>query len=174
MTGIRIRDEAPEDVEAIRRVNDAAFGQEGEGRLVDELRRQGAAVISLVAEVDGQVVGHILFSPVVIEGGDEATRPDGILGLAPMAVLPEHQRHGLGGRLIRAGLDRCREVGAALVVVLGHPEYYPRFGFVPAPPLGVTCEYPVPDEVFMVQELEPGALEGRRGLARYHPAFAAV
>lgn len=171
MTEVRIRDEAAEDVEAVRRVNDAAFGREGEGRLVDELRRQGAAVVSLVAEVDGQVVGHILFSPVTIEG---ASRAEGCLGLAPMAVLPEHQRHGIGGRLIRAGLDRCREAGAALVVVLGHPEYYPRFGFVPAPPLGVTCEYPVPDEVFMLQEMEPGALEGRRGLARYHPAFAAV
>ena len=171
MTEILIRDETPDDVEAVRRVNDAAFGRDGEGRLVDELRRQGAAVISLVAELDGQIVGHILFSPVTIDG---ALRPEGILGLAPMAVLPEHQRHGIGGRLIRTGLDRCREVGAALVVVLGHPVYYPRFGFVPAPPLGVTCEYPVPDEVFMVQELEPGALDGRRGLMRYHPAFAAV
>lgn len=171
MTEVRIRDEALEDIEAVRHVNDAAFGRDGEGRLVDELRRQGAAVVSLVAEVDGQVVGHILFSPVTIEG---ASRPDGIVGLAPMAVLPEHQRHGIGGRLIRDGLDRCRQRGAALAVVLGHPEYYPRFGFVPAPPLGVTCEYPVPDEVFMLQELEPGALEGRRGLARYHAAFAAV
>lgn len=174
MTEILIRDEMPGDADAVRQVNDAAFGREDEGRLVDELRKQGAAVVSLVAEVDGRIIGHILFSPVTIEGTEGATNSGGAVGLAPMAVLPEFQKQGIGSRLIRTGLERCRERGEALVVVLGHPEYYPRLGFVPAPPLGVTCEYPVPDEVFMVQELEPGALQGRRGLVRYHAAFAAV
>lgn len=174
MAEILIRDETPEDAGAVRQINDAAFGQDAEGRLVDELRKQGAAVVSLVAEVDGRIVGHILFSPVTMEGTEGAKNPGGAVGLAPMAVLPEFQKQGIGGRLIRTGLERCRERGAALVVVLGHPEYYPRFGFVPASRYGLSCKWPVPDPVFMAMELVPGGLDGVSGLVQYDPAFDSV
>jgi putative acetyltransferase len=96
------------------------------------------------------------------------------MGLAPMAVLPAEQRRGVGSALVQAGLDRCRQLPCGAVVVLGHPAYYPRFGFSPASRFGVTCEYDVPDEVFMAMELEPGFLRDKPGTIRYHPAFATV
>jgi putative acetyltransferase len=88
-----------------------------------------------------------------------------------MAVLPELQNQGIGSRLVREGLDECRRIGCDVVVVVGHPEYYPRFGFVPASQKGLCCEYPVPDEVFMALELKPGALANQEGLLRYRPEF---
>lgn len=165
-----LRPELPADRAAVRAVNEAAFGQPAEAGLVEVLHRAGAAVVALVAEVDGTVAGHILFSPVTVEP------PAGrlLLGLAPMAVAPPRQRSGLGSRLVREGLARCKAAGAAGVVVLGHPEYYPRFGFVPAHRLGLRCEYDVPPEAFMALELTPGGLAGVTGLVRYHPAFAGV
>jgi putative acetyltransferase len=95
-----------------------------------------------------------------------------ILGLAPMAVLPSRQRGGIGSALVRDGLERCRLSGVQAVVVLGHAEYYPRFGFIPASRARLRCEYDVPDDVFMVCELEEGSLAGKAGTIRYHPAFA--
>ena len=95
-----------------------------------------------------------------------------ILGLAPTAVRPDRQRQGIGSQLVRAGLDAARKTGAAAVVVVGHARFYPRFGFVPASRFGLTCEYDVPDEVFMALELVPGFLAGPGGLVQYHPAFA--
>ena len=124
--------------------------------------------MSLVAVRDDLIVGHILFTPVTIESEG---RELAALGLAPMAVLPEQQRQGIGSLLVNVGLNRCRKEGLACVVVLGHPEYYPRFGFVPASHYGIKCEYDVPDEVFMAIELEDGALDGRSGTARYQPEF---
>ena len=176
---IEIRAERAEDAAAVRRVNELAFGQAGEAALVDALRAAARPHVSLVAADGEQVVGHIFFSPVSLEteGGPEGAREDSpfaAMGLAPMAVLPEHQRRGVGSALVRAGLGECLRAGRDVVVVLGHPEYYPRFGFVPAAPLGLRCEYPVPDDTFMVVELRPGALAGRRGLVKYHPAFAEV
>ncbi|HYH47212.1 MAG TPA: N-acetyltransferase [Thermoanaerobaculia bacterium] len=165
-----IRSELAGDRAAVRAVNESAFGRREEADLVEALHGAGAAVVALVAEVDGVVVGHILFSPVEVEG----SAGQRLLGLAPMAVAPHLQRSGIGSRLVRAGLERCRELGAAGVVVLGHPEYYPRFGFAPAGRLGLRCEYDVPPEVFMAQELFPGGLSGVSGLVRYHPAFAQV
>jgi len=127
-------------------------------------------LISLVAEERGKVIGHIFFSPVSLDG-----RPDLlIMGLAPMAVLPGHQHAGIGSALVRAGLDQCRLLPAAAVVVLGHPEFYPRFGFVPSTRFGIRSDYDVPEEVFMALELEPGCLDGLSGTIRYHDAFNAV
>src|SRR5215204_3326406 len=124
---ITVRAETVEDIPVIRRVNELAFGQPGEADLVDALRAAARPYISLVAVSEGQVVGHIFFNPVTLE----AEGSDFILGLAPMAVLPEYQRRGIGSRLVRVGLEECRRIGCDAVVVVGHAEYYPRFGFVP-------------------------------------------
>jgi putative acetyltransferase len=162
-----IRDERPVDVDSIRAVNLAAFETSTEADLVDALRRRATPLISLVAEDGANVVGHILFSPVTLASEPGLT----LMGLAPMAVVPSRQRQGVGSSLVREGLDRCRQVNAAGVVVLGHPEYYPRFGFLPAARLFLRCEYDVPEEVFMVRELREGALCGLSGTIRYHPVF---
>ena len=167
---ITIRAEIAADIPAVHRVNTQAFGRPGEADLVDALRAAARPYVSLVAASDGEVVGHIFFSPVTLEAEGSAC---GILGLAPMAVVPEYQRRGIGSQLVRAGLEECRRIGYDVVVVLGHPEYYPRFGFVPASRKGLRCEYSVPDEVFMVAELRPNALSGQ-GLVKYRPEFAGV
>jgi putative acetyltransferase len=166
---ITIRAENAEDIPAVRRVNKLSFGRPQEAALVDALRAVAHPQVSLVAVEDGQILGHIFFSPVSIEPEDAHPAA---LGLAPMAVLPAYQRQGIGSQLVREGLRECQRIGCNVVVVLGHPEYYPRFGFMPASQKGLRCEYPVPDEVFMVAELEPGALRGRRGLVKYRPEFA--
>jgi putative acetyltransferase len=166
---VRIRLERPSDLDAIRAVNRAAFGAEVEANLVDALRREASPIISLVADEDGAVIGHVMFSPVSIDG--EGADVPALMGLAPLAVLPGGQRRGVGAALVREGLAACRRRGVAAVVLVGMPEYYPRFGFVPASRFGLRCEYEVPDDVFMAIELETGALAGRHGLARYHPAF---
>jgi putative acetyltransferase len=125
--------------------------------------------VSLVAKVDDQLVGHILFSLVTVELDTGAYRA---AGLAPMAVLPQFQNQGIGSRLVKAGLEECRQAGYEAVVVLGHPGYYPRFGFRPASVYGLTCEYNVLDEVFMALELREGAWRGRSGKVKYQPEFA--
>ena len=164
----RIRPEKPEDIPAIHELNQAAFPTSAEADLVDTLRDQDAHVLSLVAEDEDRVVGHILFSLVVIE---TESGPIDALGLAPMAVLPEGQREGIGSRLVTTGLTQCTALNYPAVVVLGHPDYYPRFGFIQADRYGITCEFPSPPEAFMVKELRPGALDRRSGTAKYHPAF---
>ncbi|MCO5170048.1 MAG: N-acetyltransferase [Planctomycetes bacterium] len=146
-------------------MNDAAFGRPEEGRLVDTLRGAARPFVSLVACDGDDVVGHALFTPVTVGGAWTA------LALGPMAVVPARQRDGVGSALVRAGLDACRALGHEVVFVLGHPDYYPRFGFVPARPKGLTCKWPVPDDVFLVAELTPGALGGRVGRVEYHLAF---
>jgi len=163
-----IRVETPDDHESVHRVNELAFPTPGEADLVDALRKTVHPYISLVAIDEDQVVGHILFSPVSIES---ATDSFTAMGLAPMAVLPGHQRRGFGTLLVREGLQECRRIGHDVVVVLGHSEYYPRFGFVRASSKGLRSEYDVADEVFMVAELTTGALKGRTGLVKYHPEF---
>jgi putative acetyltransferase len=166
-----IRLEKPEDVPGIRIVNERAFGSSSEADIVDALRRNGKATISLVAEDEGRVVGHILFSPVTVETGERELAG---LGLAPVAVLPEFQNRGVGSSLVEQGIERCREVGHSFVVVLGHPHYYPRFGFTPASRFGIKCEYDVADENFMAMELREGALQNQAGMARYQPEFNEV
>ena len=169
-SGMRIRREEPTGVASIRAVNLAAFDTPAEADLVEALRTQATSTVSLVAALDDAIVGHILFSPVTLDGQSAPL----IMGLAPMAVLPAHQRQGVGSALIREGLQQCRQIGATAVVVLGHADYYPRFGFVPASRFGIRSEYDVPDDVFLALELHTGALSGRSGLIRYHPAFASV
>jgi putative acetyltransferase len=163
-----VREERPEDIAAIHHVNEQAFGRPDEADLVDKLRERGKATLSLVAEEDDRILGHILFSPVTIDAADNTLSA---LGLAPMAVLPQHQRRGIGSLLVRTGLEECRKAGQTCVVVLGHPEYYPRFGFVPAARYGIKSEFDVPDEAFMIIELSPGVLSRRRGIAKYQPEF---
>jgi putative acetyltransferase len=162
-----IREERQGDAECIREVNLGAFGTSAEADLVDALRRQATPLVSLVAEDDTNVIGHILFSPVALASDPELL----LMGLAPMAVVPSRQRQGVGSTLAREGLERCRELNVAAVVVLGHPEYYPRFGFIPAVRLALRSEYDVPDEAFMVHELRDGVLRGLSGTIRYHPVF---
>ena len=165
-----IRTERPEDVADIRRVNLSAFESGAEADLVDALRQQAQPCVSLVAIGDATVVGHILFSPVTLSSAPGLP----IMGLAPMAVVPERQRQGVGTALAHAGLEECRRLGAVAIVVLGHPAYYPRFGVTPASRFGLVSEYDVPDEAFMALELTPGALRGKSGTITYHPAFATV
>lgn len=170
-----VRRERPDDLAAIRAVNELAFGTAAEADLVDALRARGQATLSFVAAEGHRVVGHILFSPVTIESGGESGGDSvAALGLGPMVVLPARQRQGIGSALVRTGLEACRDAGHGCVVVLGHPEYYPRFGFTRASRHGVTWEHPAPDEAFMLVELRDGALGGRGGIVRYQPEFGAV
>jgi len=163
-----IRPEQPEDIESIRNINKEAFGRENESKLVDKLRSRGVLTISLVAVQDGEVVGHIAFSPVVVE---PETSGFMAITLGPIAVLPAHQRKGIGLQLVRAGLEECQRLGHEIVFLVGHPDYYPRFGFVPARPKGVDCEFEVPEDAWMILELRKGALAGRRGIAKFEPEF---
>ncbi|KAA3654802.1 MAG: N-acetyltransferase [Chloroflexi bacterium] len=163
-----VRVERESDIEAVHRVNVLAFGREDEARIVDRMRERGVKLISLVVVLDEQVVGHALFSPVDVVG-ETAVSPS--IALGPVAVLPDFQKQGIGGFLIRAGLDACREAGHGALFVLGHPSYYPRFGFHPAKPHGISCEFSVPDDVFMVVELIPDTLTNLQGTVTYQPEF---
>lgn len=165
---ILIRAEIAADRDAIHRVNAAAFETEAEAKLVDALRASAQPFLSFVAIQGNEVIGHILYTGVVIEG-----RHSG-LGLAPMSVLTQYQRTGVGSLLARETLKKLRKAGYPWVVVLGHPEYYPRFGFVPSVQYGIGCEYDAPVEAFMVLELQPGALKDVKGIARFHEAFKSV
>ena len=168
---IVIRPESTEDIAVIRQINEQAFERPAEANLVDALRRNGKSKISLVAEDNGRIIGHILFSEVALKAGEK--RLDG-LGLAPMAVSPERQNEGIGSRLVEAGLAECRKAEYPFAVVLGHSEFYPRFGFVPASRFGVKSEYDVPDEVFMAIELQKDSLAGFAGVIKYQPEFNEV
>ena len=143
-----------------------AFGRRDEADLVDALRSEGAVLLALVAESERGVVGHILFTRMWIETGHSSLEA---VALAPVAVLPEHQTQGIGTRLISEGLSRLRSEGERIVIVLGHPEYYTRFGF--SVEKAATLQSPFPPEAFMASELEPGALDGVRGTVRYPIAF---
>ncbi len=171
MAVIEVRAEKPEDIAVIHQINEQAFGSPAEANLVDALRRNCKVIFSFVAEDNGRVVGHILFSEVVIES--EGKQLSGI-GLAPLAVSPERQNEGIGSRLVEHGLSACRGAGHPFAVVLGHPEYYPRFGFAPASRFGVKSEYDVRDEVFMIMELKEGSLAGFAGIAKYQSEFNEV
>ena len=164
---IEIRAERPDDIDAIRHVNERAFGSSAEPRLVDRLRESRKAVISLVATQDDRIVGHVLFSPVALIDAPPLLRG---VGLAPMSVLPEFQNQGIGSRLVRSGLVACQDAGFDIVFVLGHVDYYPRFGFAPARRYGLENEYGATD-AFMAVELRKGALEGIGGLVKFAPEF---
>jgi putative acetyltransferase len=164
---VQIRDETRADLSGIREVHRAAFDSPAEARLVDLLRERGKAPISLVAEASGQIVGHILFSPISIEPPHPGWHG---LGLAPLAVIPDWQKRGIGMALVHQGLACCRELGAGLVVVLGAPVYYGRFGFQRADDFGLGNEYGA-EEHFMVLELKPGVLVQFNGVVKYEPEF---
>ena len=166
---ITIHPETAADHDAIRHVNQESFGQDAEGHLVDALRNGGFVRLSLAAELDGRLVGHVLFSDIQIVSDDDSVDA---LALAPMAIVPEHQRKGIGSALIESGLEQCRQDGHRIVIVLGHPNYYPRFGF--SPELAAPLQSQYAGEAFMALELAPGALEGVGGEVKYSPPFDAV
>ena len=167
---MQIRAETAEDRVAVHAVNISAFETAAEANLVSNLRNQATPIVSLVADREGEIVGHIMFSPVSLSGCADTN----MMGLGPMAVIPEQQGKGIGSALVQKGLEQCKQLGITAVVVLGHPDYYPRFGFSPSSEFGINSEYDVPKEVFMIMELAPKALSGKGGIAKYHAAFSDV
>jgi putative acetyltransferase len=166
---IQVRPEQPEDALSVYSVNQLAFGQPTEAVLVDTLRTACPEALSLVAVMDDQVVGHILFTPVTIPDAKQEIQG---MGLAPMAVLPDFQRQGIGSQLVRSGLEILRRGTLPFVIVLGHPEYYPRFGFVPASRHGLVCQWPgVPDEAFMVFIFDKWVMSKISGMVMYREEF---
>jgi putative acetyltransferase len=168
---VSFREEVPADLAGIRKVNMEAFPGPGEADLVDKLRLKKAYISSLVALSEGCITGHILFSPVTLDPIQAGIRG---VGLAPVAVLPEFQRRGIGSLLIRHGIEQCKKAGYDYIVLLGHPGYYPRFGFVPSVKYNIRCEYDAPVEAFMILELKAGALTGHSGTVKYLPEFNEV
>jgi putative acetyltransferase len=164
---ITLRPERADDIEAIRRIYEHAFETPVEADLVDALRDRGKLVASVVAQTGEQAVGHITFSPVSIASSRQLRG----VALGPIAVLPRVQKRGIGSGLVRAGLQHCRELGYDYVVVVGHPEYYRRFGFVPASQFGISCLWELPEGVFMALELRPQALAGTGGPVTYEAEF---
>ena len=163
---ITIRPERDSDIAAIHAVEASAFGREGEAVLVDALRELNQDFISLVASLEDEIAGHICFSSVSIEG----SASDGIvLALAPLAVLPEHQRRGIGSMLVQYGLQECKRRNVDAVFVVGDPRYYSRFGFRSAREIDVRCEFDVQDDAFKVIELREGRLS--RGVLRHSQPF---
>ena len=165
-----IRDETAQDMHQVREVYCAAFETDAEANLVEVLHQEKASIISLVAEANGKIIGHVLFSPVKLAEGPSFN----LLGLAPMAVRPHHQRTGVGTELVKAGLQSCKKLGCDAVVVLGHPEYYLKFGFVPSIKYGIISDYEVPDEAFMILELKEGSLQAAKGTIQYHQVFRSL
>jgi putative acetyltransferase len=170
-----IRSETKADYEGIREVNFLAFGhKENEAKLVEAIRNSPFFIpeLSIVAVNDSlEVIGHILFSEITLE---TEKGPISTLGLAPMSVKTGYQHKGIGSNLVVKGIDACKNLGYKHVIVLGHPQFYPRFGFIPAESFGITSPFPVPSDVFMVLELESGSLNGLQGKVKYPPAFDTV
>lgn len=167
---VKIRPETRDDYAAITRLNDLAFEQKTEGKLVENLRKTKEFIpaLSLVAQIEGEIVGHILFYPIKIDKGESSVNT---LALAPMSVRPEYQRMGIGGKLVRVGIKLARDLGHKSVIVIGHPEYYPRFGFKPAGGWGIKPPFAVPDDAFLALELEVDALRNAKGMVKYPEAF---
>ena len=167
-----VRRESPGDEAQIYEVNYQAFGRKEEAEVVSALRDSCPAGVSLVAEEEGRIVGHILFTPTTIEDGGNSLVG---AGLAPMAVLPQYQGKGIGSALVRAGLEEMRVASEPFVVVVGHPGFYPRFGFVRASKYGIRCEYSeVPDEAFMILVFDESRMQGVTGIAKERPEFVAA
>ncbi len=164
---IEIRKEESRDHEAIHQLNLIAFDNGPEAVLVDTLRASCEEYVSFVAVEDGSVIGHILFTPATVEGCSAVG-----MGLAPMSVVPSLQRKGLGSRLVRYGLEYLRNAGCPFVIVLGHPEYYPRFGFEPCSKYHLRSQWEgVPDDAFLIVVFESGVLPKTGGIARYRDEF---
>lgn len=164
---VSIRFEEDKDWTEVFAINEAAFGNTAEAVLVDKLRKKASPIISMVAEDGGSIVGHIMFSPAALSGHSDVK----LMGLAPMAIIPKHQNKGIGSDLVTEGLKQCRAMGYDAVIVLGHPEYYPRFGFKSAKIFDIISEYDVPDGTFMIVEFETDVLKGKPGTVKYHEVF---
>jgi len=166
---VNIRIESQEDIHQVYLLNEQAFEQPAEANIVDKLRLSCPEYLSLVAEDDQKIVGHILFTPVVLEHSHGNIQG---MGLAPMAVSPDRQKQGIGSRLVEKGLEILKSQNCPFVIVLGHPEYYPRFGFERASKYGLVSQWEgVPDEAFMVIVMDKTALEGFSGVAKYRIEF---
>jgi putative acetyltransferase len=161
---VLIRAEGPGEDIAVSEIHIKAYGNPAQAAIVDSLRGRGALLASLVAVVHDRVVGHVALSPVEVGGVPRAA-----VALGPLAVDPEYQDHGIGTMLAEAFLKHCRVRDEALVVVLGYPDFYGRFGFVPAERLGM--HYRNPSAQLQVLEVRRGAAQGLGGEVRYHPAF---
>ncbi|MBT5187679.1 MAG: N-acetyltransferase [Kordiimonadaceae bacterium] len=165
---MKIRFEEKKDYDDVRNIHLSAFDGSGEAQLVELLREKASPIISMVAEEEGgNVVGHIIFSPVTLCDHDID-----IMGLAPVAIYPNYQKMGYGTNLIKKGLEECKKMGYQGVVLLGHADYYPRFGFKASIEYGISCEYDVPEENFMALELVEGAFSKVSGKIKYHSAFS--
>ncbi|GMK41290.1 N-acetyltransferase [Paenibacillus sp. CCS19] len=169
---VRIRTENERDYDQVYQVNCTAFGnREDEAKLVERIRSTSYWVpeLSLIAEQDDEIVGHLLLSKAAVVDGETQHE---VIVLAPIAVKPEYQKHGIGKQLIREGLERCRQLGYYIVLLIGHPSYYPQFGFQPARSYGLELkQFEVPDDVFMVCELKENELLHLRGELKYPAAF---
>jgi putative acetyltransferase len=167
---ITIRKEENRDRRLVSLIYKAAFGQATEADLVETLHKSCPERLALVAEEHGQVVGHILFTPATITtAGDEKITG---MGLAPIAVTPDLQGQGIGSRLVTVGLAILKEERCPFVIVLGHPHYYPRFGFVPAEQHHIRCQWPdVPSEAFLILIMDEAAMRGVSGIASYREEF---
>lgn len=165
-----VRQETDKDYRGITNVNNLGFGQKNEGQLILRLRKTKKYIpdLSLVAEIEGRIVGHILFYPIEIKSDDQVFPS---LALAPMAVLPEYQKQGIGSRLVEEGLKKARKLGFKSVIVLGHAAYYPRFGFEPASRWSIRSPFDVPDDVIMALELVKDGLKDVQGTVEYPPDF---
>jgi len=169
MKDIKIRKEIFQDIDAIRTINEQAFSQSQEAHIVDKLRANCDGLLSLVALQDEKIIGHILFSPVTIGGSIGFLKG---MGLAPMAVLPEFQRQGVGSGLVQAGIEILRKSKCPFIIVLGHPEYYPRLGFERASLYGIKSQWEgVPDHAFMILWLEKSRMNHVSGVAKYRDEF---
>ena len=174
---IQVRDERTGDIAAVRNLHELAFGQSQEADIVDELRRKGAVMLSLVAIAHGKIVGHIMYSPATIDETIEGAALSPLIegaALGPMAVLPQYQRKGIGSMLVEAGNARLEASRCPYIIVLGHAAFYPRFGFQPAKGRGITCQWEVPDDAFMLLVLDEARMAGVSGLARYRQEFSSV
>jgi len=165
-----IRPERENDTLKIREVNDSAFGQKNEGILIERLRQTENFIpeLSLVAELNDEIIGHILFYPVIIRSPTSKFRS---ISLGPMAVSPEYQRQGIGSQMVKEGLETAKTLGHKSVIVVGHPEYYPRFGFKPASQWKIKVPFDVPDEAFLALELVIDELKGKSGTVEYPEEF---
>jgi predicted N-acetyltransferase YhbS len=170
---IQIRPEHKNDLSVISMINDMAFGQENEGNLVVKLRKNRNFIkdLSLVACMGNEIIGHILFSKIIIKNENEEFES---LALAPMSVISELQGLGIGSELIKKGLQKATKLGYESVIVLGHENYYPKFKFTPASQFQITCPFKVPDANFMAIELQKGNLENVSGCVEYPKEFNVV
>ncbi len=164
-TIVTIREESKNDFSAIKQTNDKAFGQSKEGKVIDKIRKSDSQMLSLVAEINNTIVGHIFYSTAEIMHNDESIVG---MGLAPIAVLPEYQKQGIGKRLINESLNIIKAQSVPFIIVLGHEDYYPKFGFEIASKYGIKCQWDdVPDEAFMIMILDKEKMSDIRGVAKY-------